>query len=149
MVFKFNIGTKTGNTFKLESESPEIIGKAIKEKINGTDISSDLGGYEFEITGASDKAGFTSNENLEGIALKKVLLNYGKGMHKRPKKEGKKKRSNFTPRGLRMRKTMRGKIISPEISQINLKILKQGQKKLEEIFKEQIKTGPVEEKPAE
>jgi len=149
MAFKFNIGTKTGKTFKLESEAPELIGKAIKEKINGIDISSDLNGYEFEITGASDKAGFTSSENVEGIALKKVLLTYGKGLHKRPKKEGKKKRSNFTPRGLRMRKTMRGKIISPEISQINLKILKQGHKNLEEIFKEQIKTEAVEEKTAE
>ncbi len=146
MVFKINIGTKSGKTFKLEAEAPEIIGKSIKEKVQGVEISPELTGYEFEITGTSDKAGFTSNENVDGIGLKKVLLTYGKGLHRRPKREGKKKRSNFTPRGLRMRKTMRGKIISPEISQINLKILKEGLKKLEEIFKDQIKTESVEEK---
>jgi len=137
VAFKINISEKNGKTYHLELESEELIGKELHNKVNGKDLSSNLEGYEFEITGASDSAGFTALEEVEGTALKKVLLGYGKAMHKRPRREGKKPVSNFKPKGLRMRKTVRGKIISPEIVQINLKILKEGNKKLAEIFPEQ------------
>ena len=57
---------------------------------------------------------------------------------------------------MRRRKTVRGKIISPAIIQINMKILKHGSKKLEEIFPEQNKAkenssklGQVKEMKAE
>ncbi len=149
-MFKINISEKTGKTFHLEAESEELIGKVLHDKINGEDILADLRGYEFEITGASDKAGFPALENVEGMGLKKILLTYGKGMKKRPRREGKKKRSNPKPKGLRLRKTVRGKIISPEIIQINLKVLKEGAKKLSEIFPEQNKEkGKKEEKKEE
>ena len=137
MVFKINIGTKQGETYHLESESEELIEKELNDKIQGKGISPDLQGYEFEITGASDKSGFTAMKEVEGIGLKKVLLTYGKAMKKRPKKEGKTKRPKNKPKGLRLRKTVRGKVISDAISQINLKILKEGDKKLSEIFPEQ------------
>jgi small subunit ribosomal protein S6e len=136
---KINISEKSGKTYKLESDANSLMGKSLHDKINGQDISPDLQGYEFEIMGASDKAGFTAIKEVEGIGLKKVLLSYEKGMKTRPKKEGKKKRSDKTPKGLRLRKTVRGKIISEMITQINLKILKQGNKSLEEIFPEQNK----------
>ena len=136
-MFKFNISEKSGKTFHLESESEQVIGKNLKDKIEGKVVSPDFEGYEFEINGMSDKAGFTSMENVEGIGLKKVLLSYGKGLKKRSRREGKKKRSNFTPYGLRLRRTVRGKIVSPEIVQINLKVLKEGNKKLSDIFPEQ------------
>ena len=139
MPFKINISEKNGKTFHMDLDSEAFFGKEIKGKVQGTEISPDLAGYEFEIAGASDKAGFTVMENVDGILLKKVLLRYGKGMHRRSRREGKKKRSNFTPKGLKQRVTVRGKIISPEIVQINLKILKEGAKKLSEIFPEQNK----------
>jgi len=139
--FKINIGTKEGKTFHLEAESEGLVGKELHGKVNGKEVSSDLEGYEFEISGASDKSGFTVMENVEGIGLKKLLLTYGKGMKKRARKEGKKKLSKNRPKGLRLRRTVRGKIISPEISQINLKILKVGKKKLEEIFPDQNKVA--------
>ena len=138
-MFKINISEKSGKTYKLESESEELVGKALHDKVQGKEILLGLEGYELEITGASDKAGFTAMENVEGVGLKKVLLTYGKAMHKRPRKEGKKKVSNPKPKGLRMRKTVRGKVISQDIIQINLKILKEGAKKLSEIFPEQNK----------
>ena len=118
----------------METEGEEIIGKEIHDKIDGKIILPELEGYELKITGASDNAGFTALESVEGVGLKKVLLSYGKAMHKRPKKEGKKKVSNPKPKGLRMRKTVRGKVISPEIVQINLKVLKEGAKPLEQVF---------------
>jgi len=69
--------------------------------------------------------------------LNKVLLTYGKAMKKRPKHEGKKKLPTPKPKGLRLRKTVRGRVISDAISQINLKIVKEGKKKLSEIFPDQ------------
>jgi len=148
MPFKLNIGTKDGKTFKLEVEGKELIGKELHNNIKGKDISPELEGYEFEITGASDKAGFTAMKEIEGIGLKKILLTYGKGMKKRPKKEGKKKLGRNKPKGLRLRKTARGKVISEEISQINLKILKEGSKKLEEVFPEQKEEAEVPKEEA-
>ena len=139
MAFKFNIGTKSGKTYKLEAEAPGLIDKAVKTLVKGENVSPELSGYEFEIAGASDNAGFTLMENVEGVGLKKIMLPYGKGMHKRSRREGKKKVSNFTPKGLRLRKTVRGKLISNAVVQINLKILKEGNKKLEDIFPEQVK----------
>jgi small subunit ribosomal protein S6e len=143
MPFKINIGTKEGKTYKFETESEELVGKALGDKITGKDLTKDFEGYEFEITGTSDKSGFTSMKDIDGIGLKKVLLTYGKGMHKRSKREGKRKRSNPTPGGLRLRKTVRGKIISPAITQINLKLIKEGSKKLKEIFPEAVKEAPA------
>lgn len=150
MVFKINIAEKSGKTFKLESDSEEIIGKKLHESIQGKDLSEDLEGYEFEITGTSDKSGFTSLKDVEGIGLKKELLSYEKGMKKNIRKEGKKKLSNKKPKGLRLRKTVRGNEISKEIVQINLKILKDGAKKLAEVFPEQNKAPEpeVKEEPA-
>jgi len=141
MVFKVNIGTEKGKTYKIETEAEELIGKSVGDKIIGRVISPDFEGYEFEIMGASDGSGFPALKDVEGFTRKKVLLNYGLGMHKRPKREGKKKRSNPMPGGLRLRKTVHGKTISEKIVQINLKLIKEGSKKLPEIF-----SAPVEEK---
>ncbi|HUW43978.1 MAG TPA: S6e family ribosomal protein [Bacillota bacterium] len=154
MPFKINIADKSGKTYKLELETEEFIGKSLHDKINGKELLADLTDYEFEITGASDKSGFTTYKNVQGIGTKRILLTYGKAMKKKPRKEGKKKISNPKPKGLRLRKTVRGTVISPEIVQINLKILKQGSKKLSEVFPDQNKSkepakegAPKQEEP--
>jgi len=134
MTFKINIGEKSGKTYKLESDVPSLIDKELGDKINGETIQEDLKGYEFEITGASDKAGFPSMKEVSGQILKKVLLTYGKGMRKKPRKEGKKAPKDRKPKGLRLRKTVRGKVISEAIVQVNLKVIKEGKKPLAEIF---------------
>lgn len=144
MAFKINIADKSGKTYKLEAEAKSLIDKELHQTIDGKEIREDLEGYEFEISGTSDKSGFTSMKSVPGVGLKKVLLTYGKGMHKKPKKEGKKKLSNSNPKGLRLRKTVRGRIISSAIVQINLKVLKEGKKSLKDIFEPK-----TEEKPAE
>ncbi|VVB82497.1 30S ribosomal protein S6e [uncultured archaeon] len=149
MVFKINISEKNGKTYHLEAESEELMDKELHNKIEGKDISSDLNGYEFEITGASDSSGFTAMDNVEGTARKKVLLTYGKAMHKRSRREGKKLVSEPKPRGLRRRKTVRGKVISADIVQINLKVLKEGGKKLSEIFPDQNKPKEKKEEPTQ
>lgn len=146
MLFKINISEKSGKTYKLELDTEEFLGKQLHDKINGKDLLPDMEGYELEITGASDKAGFTAMKEVPGVGLKKLLLGYGKAMRQRPRKEGKKKPSNPRPKGLRLRRTVRGRVISPEIVQINLKVLKQGNKELSEIFPDQNKT---KEEPAQ
>lgn len=138
-LFKINIAEKSGKTYKFELETEEFLGKELHSKIQGKELLPNLNDYEFEITGASDKSGFTAHEDVPGAGIKRILLTYGKAMKKRPRREGKKKVSNPKPKGLRLRKTVRGKVISPEIVQVNLKILKQGSKKLSEIFPDQNK----------
>ena len=130
-MFKINISDKSGKTYKLEAEAVALIDKELHATIQGTDISPELEGYELEITGASDKSGFTAMKEVEGSMRKKLLLGYGKGMHKKPKGD---KKKNTKSNGLRLRKNVRGKVISEEISQINTKVLKEGSKKLADIF---------------
>jgi len=144
MVFKINISNKEGKTYKLELESEELNGKELHDKIQGKEILPTLDGYELEITGASDKAGFTAMENVPSIGLKRILLGVGKGMHK--KSRGVKKKNKRTKKGLRLRKTVRGKVISQEIVQINMKVLKEGSRKLSDIFPEQNTGKPKEAK---
>lgn len=144
MPFKFNISEKSGKTFHLESEAESLDGKEIGQKISGSDINSDLAGYEFEITGGTDSGGIPMLPQIEGFARARALLGYGRGMHGKSRKEGKKFRSNMSPPGMRRRKTVRGKIISEAVAQVNLKVLKAGSKKLEEVFPDQCK--PKEKK---
>ncbi len=134
MAFKINIGEKSGKTYKLEANAPGIIDREIGDKIEGKEIKNDLEGYEFEITGASDKSGFPLLKEIPGQILQGALLTYGKAMHKKPKREGKKPARDKKPKGLRLRKTVRGKVISEAVVQVNLKVTKEGKKPLSEIF---------------
>lgn len=141
MPFKLNISDK-GKAWKIESTSETLIGKTLGGKIKGEEIAPELAGYELEITGASDIAGFPHKKDVEGPELKRVLLTKGWGMWKKPRKLGKKKVA--TPHGLRLRKTVRGSRISEKTVQININVLKHGHKKLEELFPDQNK--PKEKK---
>jgi len=132
MVFKFNISDK-GKAWKAEGESVSLFGKTIGDKINGKEIKPELDGYELEITGASDTSGFPLSSAVEGQGLKRVLLTRGFNMRNRTS-------------GLRLRKTVRGKLISDTTSQINMKVVKAGSKKLEEVFSEQNQSKIVEAK---
>ncbi len=147
MPHKLNI-SENGKAWKLEIESETLSGKSLGDTIKGQEISADLAGYELEVSGASDISGFPHKKDVEGPALKRVLFTKGWGMHKKPKREGKKKVQ--TPKGLRLRKTVRGKELSDKTVQINLKVIKAGHKNLAEIFPDQNKAPePVAEKPAE
>lgn len=138
---KINISTSDGKTWKIEIDSEVLTGKKLGDTIKGQEISADMSGYEFIIAGGSDIAGFPHKADVEGAALKRVLLKKGWGMHAKKK-------------GLRLRKTVRGMEISEKTVQINLKTEKIGNKQLNEIFPDQNKApeppAPAEtEKPAE
>ena len=142
-MFKINVA-QNGKTFKVETEDEKLVGHSIGDTIQGAEISEDLAGYEIVITGTSDKAGFCGVATIAGPMLKRVLLGYGHGMHKKPKGE---KKINRKPKGLRLRKTVRGREISLETIQINTKVLKEGSKKFEALF--ETPTAEVETPAAE
>ena len=87
MVLKFDIGHK-GKTFHVEAEAPNVLGKKVGDAVSGSDINNDLQGIEFQITGASDKAGFPVSKDVEGVGLKGVLTKEGFAFkHKHKKKK--------------------------------------------------------------
>ena len=145
MPFKLDIGDpKSKQTFHVETASEDFIGKKIGDTIKGSIIKEfSLADYEFIITGASDKAGLPALPFVEGSGRKKVLLTRGKGL----KKVRKKKKLKKPVKGLRLRKAVHGNIIDEDISQINLKVTKQGAKPLEQILikKEEAKEETKEE----
>ena len=131
--FKIVIGdTKTGKSYQSEIKGKEadvFSGLKLGSKVKGDSFG--FSGYEFEITGGSDKSGFPMRKDLNTTARKKILVVEGIGVKRKRK-------------GQRQRKSVRGNTISSQISQINLKILKYGKEKLEK--KEET---PVESKPEE
>jgi ribosomal protein S6E (S10) len=134
MVFKINVSHK-GRTYKTETNTEEIIRTKIGDKIDGKVLSEDLEGYELEITGTSDIAGFPGIKGYLGPQLKQALLTReDKGM-------------NITkPKGLRLKKTIRGEEISEKTAQINTKVIKEGKKKFDEICPEKQKENKEEKK---
>jgi len=110
-----------GKSFQKEIDGEIFYGKKIGDKIEGSVIGLD--NYELVITGGSDKQGFPMRKGVHGTARKKLLLSGGPGYRPRRK-------------GVRRRKSIRGEIVSPEIAQLNLKVVKEGDKKFEDILKE-------------
>lgn len=115
----------------------KVIGKNIGETISG-DIAG-LSGYTLKLTGGTDKDGFPMRPDLPGPTRKKILVAGGVGFH--PEQDGE-----------RRRKTMRGREISSDVTQINTVVVEYGEKSLAEIFpKKELKEGEVaeEKKPKE
>ncbi len=122
MAFKINVSDK-GKTLKVESDNEALIKMKIGEHLNGNLISPDLEGYSLEITGSSDLSGFPGIKGQVGPQLRGLLLTKkDKGMR------------TTRPKGLRLRKTVRGEEISEKTVQINMKVLKHGHKKFEELL---------------
>jgi len=114
--------SKTAQAYQVQvsgAAANKLLGKNIGEMING-DIAG-MAGYTLKMTGGTDKDGFAIRPDLPGPARRKILIAGGVGYE--PRSDGAKKR-----------KSMRGKEISSDISQINTVIVEYGQKPLNEIF---------------
>jgi small subunit ribosomal protein S6e len=136
--FVINDG-KTGKTYQTEVDGSKLYGRKIKDKIKGDLL--DISGYEFEITGGSDYCGFPMRPDLQISGRKKLLLTRGIGV-------------KTVKKGQRIRKTVCGAIVNDTTHQVNMKILKYGAKKPEELFKkkegsEEATEEVKEEKPKE
>jgi len=129
--FKINIAEpKSGKCYKTEikdQQAAPLMGLNVGEKIEGSKLG--IEGYEFTITGGTDYCGFPMRRGILG-ERKRITIYKGLGF------KGKLK-------GMRKRKTVCGHKINDKISAVNLIVLKEGSKKLSDLF------ASKEEKPAE
>lgn len=141
MTIKLDIGdVASKRTFHLEADILPFLGKKIGDNVKGSSIkeNQDLADYEFKITGASHITGIPLIKTVPGVGLKKILLTRGPGMKSKK------------PQGLRLKKSVHANNISEEISQVNVKVIKQGSKPLMKVFgKEEVKEEKKEEPKAE
>ncbi|MCD6445679.1 30S ribosomal protein S6e [Candidatus Bathyarchaeota archaeon] len=118
-----------------ETRAVPLIGRKIGEIIDGSVVG--LSAHKLQITGGSDKDGFPMRANVHGGVRRKVILSGGVGFN--PKRKGE-----------RRRKTVRGNVITDEITQINMKIVEKPKqtKKVDETKKE-VKSKERQEKKTE
>ncbi len=119
---KVVIGTKSGKAYQItltEEQAKALVGLKIGDKFNGELIG--LPGYELEITGGTDKDGFPMRPDLPGTGRARLLLSSGPGYVPREK-------------GVRRRKMVRGNTVALDIAQLNVKVVKEGSKPIEELL---------------
>jgi len=130
---------KTGKSYQREvkdEQAKPLVGLKIGDKVTGD--SFDLGGYEFEIRGGSDKSGFPMRSGIRS-PRQRILVEKGVGC------KGKEA-------GTKIKKTVCGHTVNANISQINLKVLKVGktplggEEKKEEVLRSEA-SGTPEAKP--
>ena len=107
-----------------------LLGKKIGDEIDGIFVG--LPGYRLRITGGTDKDGFPMRPELPGPARRKILIAKSLGFH--PSREG-----------LRARRTMRGNAVSPDVVQINMKVVGSGPRPIAEL----VAAAPLAEKKEE
>ena len=105
-----------------EDKSNALVGKHVGEEIDG--IFVELPGYRLKITGGSDKSGVPMRGDVSGNQRRKILMRDSVGF-------------NPVKAGQRRRKLIRGRTLSGDVSQINLKVVDYGPKSIEELLKQE------------
>ena len=105
-----------------EDKLNEIIDKKIGDEIDGSVISDVFAGYKFKITGGFDKDGFAMKNGILAQGKKKVLLTKGSSLFRF--------RKGYHRTGIRIRRLVRGCIVSHDIKNLHLKIIKKGPKEI-------------------
>lgn len=113
---------KTRQLALTEDQSKKLRGMKIGDSFKGDDFG--LPGYKLQIRGGSDKDGFPMRVDLRGAVRKKLLLSGGTGY--KPKEKG-----------VRRRKMVRGNTVEMDIAQLNVSVVKAGNKPLDAIFKKE------------
>ena len=124
--FKLVLSRKDGKSFQKvvkDDQAAVFLKKNIKDKVDGKDLGMD--GYEFEISGGSDKCGFPMRKGILQTRQKIILEGTSIGFSG-------KNRTKKKQKGLRKKRTVCGERVTSQIVQINLKILKEGKEKLGE-----------------
>ena len=115
--------TKNGKSHQVEvsgHHANSLIGKKIGDEVDGIFIS--LPGYKLQITGGTDKDGFSMRSDLPGAGRRNLLLSDGKGFHE-------------IRDGMRKKKTIRGNTVSQDIVQINMKVIKHSSRSIDQLLK--------------
>ena len=117
--FKLVIGNTDGKTeqFDCKGDAAEyLMRKNIGDAVSGDSFG--YPGYEFVITGGSDRAGFPMRKGIQ-TDRKRILATKSVGISGKTRKKTKQK-------GLYRRKTVAGERVSINTRQINLKVTKKG-----------------------
>ncbi len=112
---------ETGKSIQYELDDAKtnaLVGKSVGEIVEGDALG--LPGYKLKITGGSDSSGFPIRPDVHGSGKKRVLIHGTPGY--RSKRKGSAKR-----------KTVRGRELSPDISQVNMRVEEKGSAPLEEL----------------
>lgn len=115
--------TKNGKSYQVQvsgHHANSLIGKKIGDEVDGIFIS--LPGYKLQITGGTDKDGFTMRADLPGMGRRRVLLSESIGF-------------NPTEQGMRKKKSIRGNTVSQDIVQINMKVTKFSSRPIDSLIK--------------
>ena len=129
--------TKNGKSHQVQvsgHHANSLIGKKIGDEVDGIFIS--LPGYKLQITGGTDKDGFSMRADLPGMGRRKLLLSESKG---------------FKPgeNGMRKKKSVRGNIVNQDIVQINMKVVKFSSKPIDKLITTEEKIEAEEKKESE
>jgi small subunit ribosomal protein S6e len=124
---------KKGRSYQKEvkdDEASPFVGMKIDDAVKGELIG--LPGFELKITGGSDKCGFPMRHGILGIR-KRINIYSGVGFRGKSRllKKGKKTKRL---KGLKKRKTICGHKINESVSQINMIVVKEGAKPLNEVM---------------
>eukprot|EP01038_Epipyxis_sp_PR26KG_P009287 gene9287-12514_t len=121
---KINIAYPTTGNQKFididdERKLRTLYDKRISQEVNGEDLGEEFAGYIFRISGGNDKQGFAMKQGVLTNTRVRLLL-----------KEG---LSGYRARrvGERKRKSVRGCIVGPDLSVLNLVIIKKGDNEIE------------------
>jgi ribosomal protein S6E (S10) len=88
--------------------------KRISQEVDGKDIGDEFEGFIFKISGGNDKQGFPMKQGVDSMTRVRLLLTDGLSCYRSRRK------------GERKRKSVRGCIVGPDLSVLNLVVVKQG-----------------------
>ncbi len=113
---------ETGTTYQVdvsEQDANRFVSRELGEEVDGSAVGLD--GFTLELTGGSDNAGRPMRADVAGPALKEVLLEGGTGYE--PSRDGERKRV-----------TVRGREVSVDTRQINVRIAQRGDGNVDELL---------------
>jgi small subunit ribosomal protein S6e len=101
-----------------DAKTNALVGKSVGDIVEGDVLG--LPGYKLKITGGSDRSGFPVRPDVHGSGKKRILIRGPPGFKSKRK-------------GIAKRKTVRGRELSSDISQVNMRIEEKGSTPLEEL----------------
>jgi small subunit ribosomal protein S6e len=102
---------ETGDSYQVEVDGQDanrFLGRSLGDEVDGGAVG--LSGFTLELTGGSDEAGRPMRKEVSGAGLSEVLLEGGVGF--KPSRDGE-----------RRRVTVRGREVSDEVVQLNVKVV--------------------------
>ncbi|MBN2066828.1 MAG: 30S ribosomal protein S6e [Candidatus Thermoplasmatota archaeon] len=114
--------TKNGKSHQIEvtgHHANSLIGKKIGDEVDGIFVS--LPGYKLQITGGTDKDGFSMRNDLPGVGRRRLLLSKGQGF-------------NPIEKGMRKKKSVKGNTVNQDVVQVNMKVIKYSSKPINQLI---------------